>query len=889
MTTDELRQKFLDFFSSKGHRIFPSDSLIPRDDPTVLFTAAGMNQFKPQFLGKINDFRRAASCQKCLRTDDLDKVGKTAGHHTFFEMLGNFSFGGYFKEEAIVWAWEFVTCILKIFPEKLWVSVYDEDNEAYEIWLKKIKIPEGKILRLGQKENFWPSNVVLNGPNGPCGPCSEIFFDQGKKVGCGKADCAPVCDCGRFVEVWNLVFTQFNRREDKSGRGNLEPLPQRNIDTGMGLERIAAVMQGVLTNFEIDIFKPIINEIEREAGSKKLEARNAVYAVADHIRAVTFAIADGVLPSNEERGYVVRKLIRKAAWHGRSLGMEGRFLYKLVPLIANVMNAPYPDLNARRENISQIVLAEEERFRNTLEEGLNILNNLIGELKEKKNNLVSGEDAFRLYDTYGFPLELTELIAAGEGLGVDKTGFNSRMEGQRKKSKEKSKMAKEIFATDKISLKDEFKASLSRRSEFLGYESLEIETKIGDIAKDGQSIGEAGVGEEVGIVLDETPFYAEAGGQAADTGIIEGENKKVEINNALRLGNCTVHLGKVVKGKIKNGDVVLAKVDRERRLDIMRNHTATHLLQAALRRVLGEHIQQAGSLVEPQRLRFDFTHFKAIDDEQLERVEELVNDFIRRNDKLNFETMELELARKSGALAFFGEKYEEEVRVVNIGDYSKELCGGTHLNYTGEIGLFLVLNEYSVAQGVRRIEAITGREAYSKIRQLHSLVKKISSDYKISPENIPDYLAGISGRIKAYEKEMKAFKLDSFRKLEAEELIDKASIIEGIKLVFKRLDEPVEVLREYVDILKEKAAKNAFIILSSGYETRTTVLIGFTPDLAKVMDAAASARFVAEIIAGSGGGRKDLAQAGSKDVEGLKLLENKESLFRVFKAAKVQQ
>jgi len=883
MKTNELRKKFLDFFAQRGHKVFASESLVPQDDPTVLFTSAGMNQFKPQFLGKITDFRRATSAQKCLRTDDLDKVGKTAGHHTFFEMLGNFSFGDYFKEEAISWAWEFVAGILKIPPDKLWISVYEDDAESYKIWSERINIPKGRILKLGQKENFWPSNVIVNGPNGPCGPCSEIFFDQGKNVGCAKETCSPVCSCGRFVEVWNLVFTQFNRRQDSSGKAYLEPLPQKNIDTGMGLERMAAVLQGVQTNFEIDIFKPIVREIEREAGSRKLEAGNAVYAIADHIRAVVFAITDGVLPSNEERGYVVRKLIRKAAWHGRSLGLEDKFLYKLVPVVTRVMGEAYPDLITRRENISQIVMAEEERFRNTLEDGLNILNNLIAGLKEKNIKQICGEEAFKLYDTYGFPVELTELIATGKGLSVDKEGFAVKMEEQKKRSKDKSTMKGDVF-----SLEMEQKLHLPEfRTNFIGYDNYEILSKIEAIIIGNTLVDSAEKGDAVIIVLDKTPFYAEQGGQIADTGKISAANLEVEVDDVKKASKAILHFGKITRGRLKLKDEVSARVDSERRLDIARNHTATHLLQSALREVLGTHIEQSGSWVGADGLRFDFTHFKPVTDEQLERIEELVNAHIRNNDGLNSEITDIATAKKKGALAFFGEKYEEKVRLVSVGEYSKELCGGIHLNSTGQIGVFIILNESSVAQGIRRIEAVTGRGAYSKIRHLHSIVKGISAEYKVPREKILDYMGELSQRIKFLDKEINKLKLDHFKKIEAQDLIDKADNLEGVKLIFCERDESVEILREYMDILKAKAEKNAFIILSSDSDSRSTVLIGVTQDLSKSMDAASSARFAAGLIAGSGGGRKDLAQAGSKDPGKLKLLKNRDNLFKIFKAAKI--
>lgn len=893
MRADELRKKFLDFFSAKDHRIFPSASLVPANDPTVLFTTAGMNQFKEQFLGKITDFRRAASCQKCLRTDDLDKVGKTPGHHTFFEMLGNFSFGDYFKEEAITWAWEFVTQVLKIPQERLWVSVYVDDSEAYEIWEKSIKVERKRIIKLGQKENFWPSNVIINGPNGPCGPCSEIFFDQGDNTGCGRPDCSPACDCGRFVEVWNLVFTQYNRLEDSNGKGYLEPLPQKNIDTGMGLERISAVLQGVYTNFEIDIFKPIVKEIENEmrsshlsqvklpqqSGETKLTLQNLIYAIADHIRAVVFAIGDGVLPSNEERGYVVRKLIRRAFWYGYSTGVKKEFLYKIVPVVTRVMAGFYPELEQRRENIAQIVLAEERRFQNTLEDGLNILDNLIKEIKKKNLTLIDGENAFKLYDTYGFPLELTELLAEKEGLKVDRDSFNMLMEQQRRRSQEKSKIKKEIFVCEELTNSG---GKTIPPTKFLGYEKLEVFTKVLGILKEGKFLEEANAGEEVEIILEETPFYPEGGGQVGDTGVMESETARIKIDNTLKKEKNIYHHGKIISGKLKLNDPVKAMVDKERRWDIMRNHTATHLLQFALREILGEHVQQAGSLVERERLRFDFSHFKALSEEQLERIENRVNELIRNNDKLTFEFMNFQEAKKEGALAFFEEKYEDNVRVVKIGDYSKELCGGTHVNYTGEIGLFIIVSESSIAQGIRRIEALTGREAYNRVSRILSLIKEITRRYKIKPEDIFDYINNLTERLASLDKEIVKLKLKIFEEIELKNLLKEAKIIEDIKLIFKRIDEPQELLRRFIDILRGKTEENLCIIFSSLYDNRAMLVVGITEKLKNILNAGEIARKISLLINGSGGGKSDLAQAGTKDIEKFKLL-NIDAISQIIK------
>ncbi|MCM8794047.1 MAG: alanine--tRNA ligase, partial [Candidatus Omnitrophica bacterium] len=717
------------------------------------------------------------------------------------------------------------------------------------------------------------------GPNGPCGPCSEIFFDQGENVGCGRHSCNPSCDCGRFVEVWNLVFTQFNRLEDREGKGYLEPLPQKNIDTGMGLERISAVMQGVLTNFEIDIFKPIVKEILHQTNTK-LQTLNSVYAIADHIRAVVFAIGDGVLPSNEERGYVIRKLIRRAVWYGYCLGIEKEFLYRIVPTVTRVMAVPYPELTERRENISQIVLGEERRFRDTLNEGLNILDSLLDELRKKNINFIGGEEAFRLYDTYGFPLELTQLIAEKEGFSVDKEGFNQLMAEQRRRSQEKSKIKKEIFSGDK---RTKFETIAPTR--FIGYENFESRTQVLAILKEKKQVEEAFPEEIVEIILKETPFYPEGGGQVGDRGWLEFEDGRILINNTLAEEDYIVHYGKVISGKLRVEDEVLAKVDRERRIEIMRNHTATHILQSALRSILGEHVQQSGSLVEAERLRFDFTHFKAITEEQLQRIESMVNEYIRRNDKVNFEKMALKEAKEKGALAFFGEKYKDPVRVVSIGDYSKELCGGTHLNYTGELGLFMIINESSIAQGVRRIEAVTGRVAYQKMSKAISLLKKINRDYKISAEDIPAYLEDLREKMKNQEKEIRELKLKIFEKVELENLIKEAQNIGEIRLVFKQYDEPIQILRDYTDMLKERFKEKLCCVFTSRYGGKANVLIGVTKDISHILNAQALAKKISTLIGGSGGGREDLAQAGAKEEEKIHLL-TQEAIIEIIKEIK---
>ncbi|MDD5356480.1 MAG: alanine--tRNA ligase, partial [Candidatus Omnitrophica bacterium] len=676
MQADILRKKFLDFFKAKKHKIVESDSLAPKDDPTVLFTPAGMNQFKKQFLGHLTGFSRAATSQRCLRTDDLDKVGKTPSHHTFFEMLGNFSFGDYFKEEAIAWAWEFLTKELKIDEDKLWVSVYKDDDESYKIWRNKIKVPANKIVKLGDKENFWPSEAKEKGPNGPCGPCSEIFYDQGG--GCGKPDCSPACSCGRFPEIWNLVFTQFNRKAD----GKLEPLPKKNIDTGMGLERLAAVMQGVPNNFETDLFRPLIKEISANVSANV--KKEFIYAIADHIRAVTFAIYDGILPSNDGRGYVVRKLIRKSTYN---LSLHKPFLYKLVPIVAEIMKVPYPDLGSRRENIAEIVLTEEKNFISILKSSDALLKEKFSEPSFASDPVKSADLTFELYDTYGLPLEVTtNWLKEKFRVEISQDRLNKKVEEQKTRSKLQSAMKGDVFDLKDLHL-------TATKTNFSGYSKYEVKSRILKIVKDNAPVKKITKGDQAQVILDKTVFYAESGGQVGDTGkLIKGKNI-FQVIDTQKFDKVIVHKGVVKEGSFKNADELRACVDVERRLSIGRNHTATHLLQAALREVLGAHVQQQGSLVAEDKLRFDFTHFKALTSEQLCRVEQIVNEHIMNNEDLSVKEMPLSTAKKTGALAFIGEKYEGKVRVVSIAEVSKELCGGTHLDSTGQIGLFKIIQE----------------------------------------------------------------------------------------------------------------------------------------------------------------------------------------------------
>jgi alanyl-tRNA synthetase len=852
MTADILREKFLDFFKGKKHKIVESDSLVPKDDPTVLFTPAGMNQFKKEFLGFDSGFRRAATAQRCLRTDDLDKVGKTTGHHTFFEMLGNFSFGDYFKSEAISWAWEFLSQELKISEEKLWVSVYKDDDEAYGIWRNNIGVSPNKIIKLGDKENFWPSEAKEKGPNGPCGPCSEIFFDHGEGVGCKRADCTPACSCGRFVEVWNLVFTQFNRKEGAI----LEPLPTRNIDTGMGLERLTAVTQGVLSNFETELFQPIIKEIlsflkSHASGEKELE-----YALADHIRAIVFSIYDGVLPSNEARGYVVRKLIRKSVLHLRALGIKQPFLNKLVPVLAEIMENPYPELKKRRENIAEIILAEEESFINTLNSSHRLFKEKFKPVLKKQGPEVAGKIAFQLYDTYGIPLELSQDWLEKNNVNFSREAFDVQLKQQKARSKSQSAMKGDVF-----SVKDS--GFGLKETKFNGYKNDSVRAKIIKIIKDNAEIKKMVQGEEVKIILDQTVFYPESGGQIGDTGqFIKGKNV-FEVLDTQRSGGVIVHIGKIKEGSFKKGDFVLARIDLERRISITRNHTATHLLQAALRKVLGTHVQQQGSLVAQDRLRFDFTHFKDIPDPQLDRVEEIVNNYILTSYNLSTQQMSLSEARKKGALAFFGEKYGSRVRVVSIGDVSQELCGGTHLDSTAQIGLFKIIQEGSVASGIRRIEAVTGSAAYKLIREEEGILHGAAKALGVAEEKVTQEAQKMLAYIKELEKRLHSY-IEGALKASVENYIKTGEDINGIKFIAP-VEPDVDSVRKIVDLIKEKVNRNTIIASSTGSSLENKVFwaIGVTQDLCeKGVDAVKLIKEVSPEIGGSGGGRKDFAQAG---------------------------
>ncbi len=865
MKTNELRNKFLKFFGKKSHTIWPSDSLVPQNDPTLLFTGAGMNQFKDMFLGKGNlNFKKATTCQKCLRTGDIDNVGKTASHHTFFEMLGNFSFGDYFKKETIGWAWEFLVQELKIPEERLSVSIYKDDVESYEIWGKHIGVPKTKIYRYGEKDNFWPADAPLLGPNGPCGPCSEIFFDQGAKIGCGRKECEPACDCDRFVEIWNLVFTQYDRKEG----GNLEPLPHKNVDTGMGLERMARVMQGVQTNFDIDIFTPLIKCIEEITKSKyngRIENAVLMRRIADHTKACVFCISDGVLPSNEGRGYVERRLLRRAIRDGAQLGVKDSFLYKLVPIVSDVMQEYYPDIKRRRENIARIIKNEEEKFHETLEQGTRILEEFMGVLQKSKQKILPGKEAFKLYDTYGFPFDMTEAILNENGFAVDKDGFEEELKKQRLQAKTSSQMTGEVFDTGPLSkIKD-----ISKGSKFLGYDQYACEGKVIAIIKNDQLVDTATAGNEVTVILDQTPFYGESGGQIGDTGVLESNGNHVQITDTKKNNDFILHIGKVIKGELKSGSMVSAKIDIQRRNCIWKNHSATHILHYALQRVIGQHAEQAGSLVTPDRLRFDFHHFSSLTKDELTRIEDLVNEKILENVPVGAKELTIQQARNAGALALFGEKYGELVRMVSMGDFSKELCGGTHVGNSGEIGLFRIVSESSVAAGIRRIEAMTGMSALNRDREKESIIKEICEVMNTTEDKIITKTQEVLNELKNLHKEINRVKQKELSG-KINSFIENAKEVSGVKIITRKLeDATVDDLRKTIDMLM-KSSEDMAIVLGTIQNNRVTIVAALSPNLVKRgLHAGNISKEVAKVVGGGGGGRPDMAQAGGQWIEKL--------------------
>ena len=873
MTGHEIRSKYLEFFASKGHKIVASDSLVPKDDPTVLFTTAGMQQFKPQFMGHITDFTRATSSQKCLRTDDLTEVGVTDFHHTMFEMLGNFSFGDYFKREAITWGWEFLTTVMKIPVDNLWVSVNKDDEEAYNIWLQEIKVPAKRIVKLGDKSNFWPSNARLNGPNGPCGPCSEIFFDWGADVGCKKPECDPDCSCGRFCEIWNLVFTQYNRKDG----GLLEPLPAKNIDTGMGLERLTAVMQGKRNNFESDLFQPIIQAVEKivavEGATITLREKRVV---ADHIRAVTIGLADGVPPSNEGRGYVMRRLIVDMTNIMLQAGIKKPLVHMLVSVVIDVMKGPYPELLAKAKDITADIRRVEEAV---IKLNAEKIPEFLSELdRVKADPDVLGEVMFRYRDTFGLPMSLIQQKVKekfGESVLKAADGICEKfMQEQKERSRASSKMQGDVFVSGNVDIKG------LPKTIFLGYGQPSADVEVLAIFVNGKKAPEAMDGQAVSVVLDKSPFYPEQGGQVADFGTFRGKTGSVEITDTQKSGDVFVHQG-LVKGLIKIGDFVKASIDGERRMAIMRNHTATHLLQAALRQVLGEHVKQQGSFVDETRLRFDFTHSKAPTKEELEKIEDAVNSFVRRCDSVVKKVMTIEEAKQSGALAFFAEKYGETVRVVSVGEYSKEFCGGTHLDSTGQIGLFKILSEGAVAQGIRRIEAVTGTGALDYVKTRERLLEKSAAFLKASVDEVPLRVELQIKKVKDLQKEVGDLNFEVVKGSLAQ-IISDAEKVQGVSFVAHAfLNADMDMLRRVSDLVKQKCPTVVLLLCATTSEDGS-VIVSVSDDLVKKgMNAGLIIKKVVPFFGGSGGGRPNMAQAGCR--EPMKVISVFEDMKKIVK------
>ncbi len=856
----EIRQLFLDYFARNGHEIVPSSPLVPADDPTLLFTNAGMVQFKKVFLGQEErSYKRAASCQKCVRAggkhNDLENVGYTARHHTFFEMLGNFSFGDYFKEEAIAYAWGFLTKELELPIDRLYVTIFRDDDEAAKLWKKISGLPEERIVRLGEKDNFWAM-----GDTGPCGPCSEIIFDQGSEVGCGRPDCRVGCDCDRYLELWNLVFMQYDRDEN----GVLTPLPRPCIDTGMGLERITATIQGVRTNFDCDLFAGLMEKIGVLTGKRYGEDRQtdvAFRVIADHSRAAAFLIADGVLPSNEGRGYVLRRIIRRAVRFGRTLGLERPFLYETALTVVEDMGDVYPELIRARETITKVLQIEEERFRETLERGLHFLEEELQRLEKRGEKVISGEFIFKLYDTYGFPYDIVRDVALERGFSLDMIGFEREMAKQRERSRALSA---------KISVKSSIFANLSiiKRQKFVGYETLETETKILALAKGEEAVNEIAKGEEAEALFSRTPFYGEAGGQVGDTGLVIGPEGEAKVTDTKRLGDLLIHHLRVTKGKIRTGQKVKLRVDADRRAAIARHHTATHLLHAALRRILGDHVHQAGSLVAPDRLRFDFTHFEPLKLEEIFQIEDLVNAVIRENLPVEIKVVPLKEALGMGAMALFGEKYGEKVRVVKIGDFSLELCGGTHVSRTGDIGYFKIVSEGSVQAGVRRVEAVAGEPAVQFVHELERERERLAAKLKVSPTELEKRLETLLKQIKEQQQEIERLTRQMARG-GLESLLSQVKEVDGIKVLAAQVEaRDAKTLREMGDFLRDRLGSGVVILGAAG-DGKAQLLAMVTKDLADKIHAGKIISELAGMIGGRGGGRSDMAQGGGPKVKDL--------------------
>lgn len=848
MNSAQIREKFLQFFADRGHERVPSASMIPGNDPTLLFTNAGMVPFKDVFLGTDKRrYTRATSAQRCLRAggkhNDLENVGYTARHHTFFEMLGNFSFGDYFKRQAIQYAWEFLTEELGLPAEKLWVTVFTEDDEAYDIWAKEIGVPEDRISRIGEKDNFWSM-----GDTGPCGPCSEVFYDHGPEVWGGPPG-TPEEDGDRFIEIWNLVFMQYNRQAD----GTMEPLPDPSIDTGMGLERIAAILQGVHSNYETDTFQALIKAAAKAVGTDDLQSKS-LRVIADHIRSCSFLIVDGVMPSNEGRGYVLRRIIRRAVRHGHLLGAKQAFFYQLVDELVNQMGDAYPELKQKQQVIQEALQREEQQFAKTLERGLVILNEEIAKLGD---GVIPGSVVFKLYDTYGFPMDLTADIAREQELTIDEAGFDEAMAEQRRRAQQSSQ-----FGVDYNS-----QLKSSQQSEFLGYSEDQGQSNVVELFKDGKQVEQLAAGDNGIVVLTATPFYAESGGQVGDTGRLLLADGEFEVNDTQYVGKAIAHHG-TAKAAIKVNQTVTAIVDAERRDNIRRNHSATHLLHAALRNLLGEHVNQKGSLVEAERMRFDFSHFEPVSANQLAQLEREVNAQIRANVDLKTQLMNIEEAKKAGAMALFGEKYDDDVRVVSMGDFSMELCGGTHVRATGDIGLFRIINETGIASGVRRIEVLTGAAAVNYTQQQQKMLDQLAAEFKTDRDSVGEKVAQLQHKNKELERDKEQLQ-QKLAQQAGGGLINQATDIAGIKVIVAALeDTDAKALRGLVDDLKNQLS-SGIVLLGTAQANKVSLIAGVTKDLTAKVKAGELVNQAANVVGGKGGGRPDMAQAGGSQPENL--------------------
>ncbi|MEN6327500.1 MAG: alanine--tRNA ligase [Syntrophomonas sp.] len=862
-SSSEIRNIFLNFFKDKGHNVIESSSLVPVNDPTLLFTNAGMNQFKDVFLGiDRRNYQRATTSQKCVRAggkhNDLDTVGRTPRHHTFFEMLGNFSFGDYFKTDAIKFAWEFLTEVVKLPKENLWVTVFQDDDEAAGLWQEITGIEAGRIVRLGEKDNFWSM-----GDTGPCGPCSEIMYDRGAQYACGHPECGiGVCDCDRWLEIWNLVFMQYNRDEE----GKMTPLPRPSIDTGMGLERLTSILQGVDSNFDTDLFIPVIKQIEDLTGIQydRGEAGFPFRVIADHSRACTFLIADGVLPSNDGRGYVLRRILRRALRFGRLLGIQEAFLYKNVDVVSNLMKQAYPQLQEKQEFVKEVIKLEEERFLLTLNEGIKKVEEILKDAQAQGKDVIPGEAAFMLYDTYGFPLDLTEDMAEENRFTVDKEAFNRCMEEQRRRARQANK-GEDVFAQDRL-LSDLL--SSFANTTFTGYEKTVDNSTIQALIKNGTLVDEV-ADEEVLLLTAATPFYAESGGQLADPGLIKGDKGTMEVQEVRKLAGWILHKG-TVKGILRTSVNVELAVACDVRMDTARNHTATHLLHRALREVLGDHAQQKGSLVGPNRLRFDFSHLSAVNDEEILQIEQIVNQAVWKMYQVDTIVTGLEQAREMGATALFGEKYGEEVRIVKVEDFSMELCGGTHVQNTGQIGLFKILSEGSVGSGLRRIEAVTGRSAMEYFYQLESELKQAAAALRTTPLEINRKIDLLSRQLKEKEKEVDALKA-KVSKVSSEDLLSQVYAYKDAQILITSVDiaDP-NALRQNAEMLRDKLGSGAVMLGSITEEGKVSLACFVSKDLvARGLHAGKLVNAAAQIAGGGGGGRPDMAQAGAKDASKL--------------------